>query len=191
MLNLPGNFKVLALAKHGATGLLLLGYCFLSLAAMAQSSYKEYQVKSVFLLNFTRFVTWPENAFADPADPIRLCVFGEDPFDNLLEKVVEGERVNQREVVIKRFKDMEGLTSCHLLFFSAAEKNNLPKLLEILNHSPVLTVSEYEGFAHQGGIINFIWKEGAVHFEINLEVAKQAELEISFKLLKLATVIEK
>src|SRR5436309_1901674 len=55
----------------------------------------EYQVKAAFLLNFTRFVEWPQPESAS-SPPFSICILGEDPFQGALEKTMEGETVNGR-----------------------------------------------------------------------------------------------
>ena len=55
---------------------------------------------------------------------------------------------------------------------------------------PVLTVGETDQFMEQGGVINFVKKEGKVRLEINLDAARQAKLEISSKLLNVADVVK-
>jgi hypothetical protein len=60
----------------------------------------EYKVKAAFLLNFTKFVTWPPAAFEREQSPVSICVLGEDPFGRALDQIVDGEAVNGRKVVI-------------------------------------------------------------------------------------------
>ena len=40
----------------------------------------EYDVKAVFLFNFSQFVDWPTPALADPQAPLVIGVLGNDPF---------------------------------------------------------------------------------------------------------------
>ena len=53
----------------------------------------EYQVKAVFLYNFSRFVEWPREAFASENAPFVVGIFGHDPFGRELEEAVKGELV--------------------------------------------------------------------------------------------------
>ncbi len=71
---------------------------FLSLA----DSPVEYQVKAAFLLNFTKFIDWPEAAFASKDSPITICILGKDPFGPVLDEIVQGETVNARKVTVQR-----------------------------------------------------------------------------------------
>src|SRR5437899_846096 len=82
----------------------------------------EYQIKAAFLYNFAKFVEWPADAFADPHAPIVLGVVGEDPFGNVLDKIVLGKTVNGRGLVIKRLKPGPDLRNCHILFLSLIGK---------------------------------------------------------------------
>ena len=40
----------------------------------------EYNVKAALLLNFARFIEWPDRAFVSPRAPIEICVFAPNPF---------------------------------------------------------------------------------------------------------------
>jgi len=58
--------------------------------------------------------------------------------------------------------------------------------LEALRGSSVLTVGEAEGFARRGGAIELRKEGDEIHFEINVDAAERAELQVSAQLLKLA-----
>jgi len=149
----------------------------------------EYQIKAAFLYNFAKFVEWPPDAFADPHAPIVLGIVGEDPFGGVLDKIVLGKTVNGRGLVIKRLKLGPDLRNCHILFLNSSEKKHLAPILESLQGSSVLTVGETDRFAQSGGVINFIFEENKVRFEINSETAARAGLKISSKLLALARIV--
>jgi len=53
----------------------------------------------------------------------------------------------------------------------------------------VLTVGESPEFLDQGGIINFLLKDGSVRFEINLEPARIARLKLDANLLTVAVSV--
>src|ERR1041385_7150817 len=62
----------------------------------SEASFTEYQVKALFLLNFTKYVDWPNTVFADAKTPITIGVYGENKFGDDLEKAVSGKSVNGR-----------------------------------------------------------------------------------------------
>jgi hypothetical protein len=55
---------------------------------------------------------------------------------------------------------------------------------------PILTVGEDAVFAQNGGIINFVLKNGNVRLEIDLAAARKAGLAISSRLLAVADVVK-
>ena len=66
----------------------------------------------------------------------------------------------------------------------------MPLLFKALEGHSVLTVSDMEGFAQQGGVINLVIRNQRLGFEINEDAAQRANLKISSKLLKLAKVVK-
>ena len=150
----------------------------------------EYQIKAAFLYKFARFVEWPEGTFADDGDPIRIGVLGEDPFGGLLDRVVRDRMVQGRRLEIKRLERIEDLQDCHVLFVGSSHKRRLSQILQHLDGSGVLTVGEMSLFARDGGMIRLYTKEERVQFEINVDAAERAGLQISSELLKLARIIQ-
>ena len=150
----------------------------------------EYQVKAAFLYNFTKFTNWPPSAFQSATAPLVIGILGQDPFGQTMDNVVRGETVGERSLVVKRLRADDDLRSCHVLFISRSEKERLPAVLSRLKGSPVLSVSELNGSAEQGGMVNFLLANKTVKMEINQAAAEQAGLQISAKLLKLARLVK-
>ncbi|MSU57808.1 MAG: YfiR family protein [Pedosphaera sp.] len=150
----------------------------------------EYQVKAAFLYNFTQFTDWPASAFASTNAPIVIGIVGEDPFGKTMDEVVSGEVVRGRLLVLKRLGADEDLRGCHVLFISRSAKERLPAMLSQLKGSPVLTVSDLNGFGQQGGMVNLLLVNKTVKMEINQAAAEEAGLQISAKLLKLARIVK-
>jgi len=147
----------------------------------------EYMIKAAFLLNFARFVDWPEGSFKDGLSPINLLILGADPFGDTLDSIKE-KTVKGRQLRIKRGQNVEDAVPCHILFISSSEKEKVSQIVKLLG--PVLTVSEIPRFCQQGGMVNFIKVENKIQFEINPEMAKQKRLSISSRLLKLAKIVD-
>jgi hypothetical protein len=149
----------------------------------------EYQVKAAFLYNFAKFVEWPPSSFSDASAPLRICVFGQDPFGQALldithEKIVGGHILQVDQVV-----DVALARTCHILFIASSEKVQLKRILESLQGTDVLTVGDTKGFAELGGIINFVLENDRVRFEVNRKAADRAGLKISSKLLGVAKLV--
>ena len=144
----------------------------------------EYRIKAAFLYNFTSFVTWPET-FAGQSG-FTLCVFGHDPFGNLLDRLA-GRSVKNTKLVVRRLESLALLDQCQLVFISETSSDQLGAAMTLLHGLPVLTVSDIHGFTELGGIIEFRIIENKVRFDINIDAAESSGLRISSKLLSLAT----
>jgi len=158
--------------------------------AEAEDRTREYRIKAAFIYNFAKFTEWPANSFADRGAPLRICVYGEDPFGAALEGIA-GKTVQGRRVEIARLDELSSGDACHLLFISESEAPNLAGILAELQRQPILTVADMPGFADAGGIINLkINEEEKIRFEINVAKARLAGLRLSAKLLSLAEIAQ-
>jgi hypothetical protein len=156
--------------------------------APAQSS-PEYQLKAVFLFNFAQFVEWPASAFPEPDTPLGICILGEDPFGGYLDETVRGETVANHPLTVRRYRRVNEIKGCHILFVSRQEQGHLSEILDSLKGHSVLTVSDAERFASRGGMIRFVTDHNRIRLRINLEAARAANLTLSSKLLRPAQIV--
>lgn len=160
--------------------------------ALAQNlAGREYLLKAAFLYNFAKFVEWPTEREGDPGEPLTFCVLGEDPFGPVLETIVADKPVKGRAVVVRRIQGVGAASGCHLVFVSASEQVRLDEVLQALDRSAVLTVSDVEGFAQRGGVIGLFVEANKLRFAVNIEAAKRVGLRISSEMLKLARIVGK
>jgi hypothetical protein len=150
----------------------------------------EYPVKLAFLYNFSKFVEWPPNSYRDPGAPLSICIVGEDPFSPELEIELRTRKVGGHPVEVRRLRQSDLLSACHIIFIPVTEKNQADRIVNGLKGSSTLIVGEIEGFALQGGIINFTVEDNRLHFEVNMLAAERAGLKISSKLLSLARLVK-
>ena len=149
----------------------------------------EYQVKSAFLLNFTKFVEWPASAFEAAESPIAICILGEDPFGTTLDQIVAGETVSNRKITVSRIKRVPAPKACQVIFVGRPEKEAASLLTSL--DAGVLTVGEGESFIRDGGMIAFVIENRRVRFSANQGAAENAGLKISSRLLNVARSVKK
>jgi hypothetical protein len=169
----------------------------MALNAQNTSGSAEYLIKAGFIYNFANLVQWPSASFAQPDSPIVIVILGEDHFVTTLDHALDGKKVNARSFVIKRAKSISELQrtlgpqkDCQILYVSSSEMPHLSDAIQMLKGVPVLTIGETPGFARNGGIINLILEDNKVRFEVNVAAAKEADLNISSRLLALARIIQ-
>ena len=155
------------------------------------AGFDEYQVKAAFLYNFAKFVDWPPGSFANPTDPIGICIAGQNPFGTTLENMVRGKKVGDRAFVVRQIADTQMPSQCQILFIGAGEWKRTPTLLDALKTAAVLTVGETADFTALGGIIVFKLEGTRVHIQIDIEAAEHSRLKISSKLLSLAEIVKR
>jgi hypothetical protein len=146
----------------------------------------EYSLKAAYLFNFIQFVEWPSNSFTSEVAPIIIGVLGEDPFVGALDQAIKEKKVHGRSFEIRRSKQIGDLRECQVLFVCASEAKRLSEILPLIKKSGLLTVSDIDRFAEQGGVINFTMENNKVRFEVNMNAATAANLKISAQLLRLA-----
>jgi hypothetical protein len=149
---------------------------------------REYEIKAVFLFNFAQFVDWPPEASTSPQAPLIIGVLGDDPFDGFLDDTVRGEKLNARPFVVQRYRRVEDVDDCQVLFISRTTPSQLAHIMAALKGRSILTVGDTEGFYQDGGIIRFVTEKNRIRFRINVDAAESAHLVISSKLLRLAEV---
>jgi hypothetical protein len=174
-----------------ATFVILAAFAIAASSASAQASrFNDRDVKAVFLFNFAQFVDWPAAAFTDERAPLVIGVLGEDPFGTTLDEVVKGEVVKNRSLVVQRFRRVEDITTCHILFISPSEVTRQAQMVAALRGRAILTVGETEGFSTAaGGMIRFLTEQNRIRLRVNLGAVRAAGLTISSKMLRPADIV--
>ena len=138
------------------------------------------------LANFAKFVEWPETAFANAQAPVVIAVVGRDPFGRLLDEGVRDKTAGGRPIVVRRWDRLPAKEPVHMVFLARGEGKRLTEVLETAAGRAALTVSDLDGFARAGGMIELRLQDQRVGFEVNLPAAQRVGLRISSRLLKLA-----
>jgi hypothetical protein len=185
--------RVGPLARRGCLALLLLATAAAAVGAAENPPpvvvSAEYRVKAGFLFNFPQFVEWPTRAFREAQAPIVIGILGDDPFGPYLDELVQGEKIGARPLLVQRFRRVEEIGDCHVLFLSRSEAGKFDAILARLRGRAILTVGEDESLERAGGMVRFTIENNKVRLRINPEAAKTGELTISSKLLRLATLV--
>lgn len=148
-------------------------------ASFAQMT-TETQLKAAFLVNFLKYVEWPDGSIG-----ATICLFGRDSLGSQLASY-EGRMQGGREIHIRRVSSEDQLQGCQEVFTPAAEEARFALLLKWVDKSPILTISDGEFFARDGGAIALIQGDGRLHFEINAEALNRAGLRANPQMSRLA-----
>ncbi len=177
---------VLARALAGALHKALWGLAWLlGTSAAHANDLPEYRLKAAFIYNFMLYTEWP----AASAATLTLCIYGKDPFGSEIDGL-QNKSVAGRSILVQRKAAGESLKNCQAVFISSAQADSLPRLLDSLKGQATLTLADSPGAMQQGVALNMAVGQGKVSFEANLQAARAAGLNLSSKLLRLATEVQ-
>ncbi len=154
-------------------------------ALRAQPQLTEAQAMAAALLNFARYVKWPEQAFASREAPFTFCIAGRDALFSAA-AALEGRSLHGRPTQVRRVLGTEDLRGCQLLFIADSEERRQQPMLRALGRDAVLTVGDAGDFIDAGGAIGILIEDGRVRFDINRSALDAARLRANANLLRLA-----
>jgi hypothetical protein len=152
------------------------------------------RVKAAFVLNITRFVSWPPDAFAGASDPLRLCFYRSNPLGSAIE-TIRGKKVRGRRLIITTVRNLAQGRECQVLFVP-------PDALERFSrerrpgNEPILTLTDdTTGSAgtradRRDIMLTLIRNGTRIGFEIDLALVRRCGLRMSAELLKLARIVD-
>jgi hypothetical protein len=144
------------------------------------------RLKAAFIWNFAKFTEWPSDALRSDA-PFTICVLGNAVVADALQDTVKDRRLLDRRVVVWQGKAGDPpLPACQVLFVSGLTHTQLAAILSTAGHSPVLSISDIDGSAELGVVVQFLYEGSQLAFRIQLEPAKRARLQISPVVLRLS-----
>ncbi|QOX78966.1 YfiR family protein [Trichlorobacter lovleyi] len=161
----------------------------LLLPLTAGASDLETKIKTAYIYNFTKFIDWPADEGKSTSEPFRICLIGSDPIRTTLGELTNRE-AKGRPIRVVRIKEPSGLSSCHLLYISRSEETQLALILQRLQGTQVVTVSDIPQFAQRGGMISFVTDKERVRVQINQRTAREVGVKLSAKLLEIARVVQ-
>ena len=151
----------------------------------AQGVAGERDLKAAIIYKLAKFVQRPEGR---PPDCYTIGVLGDVELAKALEKTVKNRTVAGAKVVVQRFEEPPKASACDVVFLPAANEEQRDRAIELQSEG-VLVVSDLEGFAKRGGIVEMKRVRSRIRFVVNPDAAKAANLELSSTLLRLADVV--
>ncbi len=171
---------------------LALLFCSSSFARDSQSL-KLQQVKAAFVLNISKFITWPEENYQRNPNELALCYYQHDildaGFDSIHGKTVNGRRLTKATVI----EHLVDSTECNILLLSSDTLTTFtmqshghlnPSVLTVLD----ATDQSVEGLAYSGVHIRLVRQNTHIKLEVNLAETRRSGLNVSSELLKLARI---
>lgn len=140
-------------------------------------------LKAEIVLRALMFVSWPGDRTSG-GNKLQLCTFGEGRMETAL-LALAGRTVRQQGLETRRAR-LDQLAGCHALYLSGPN----PAAMAALSGRPVLFVSDVPSTLEEGVMLNLQVEDGRVVFDVELDAARRAGLDVSTKLLRLARFVK-
>ncbi len=142
--------------------------------------FEEHRVRAEFLVNFTKFVQWPDDG------ALAFCITGDRFFARAMSAAIAQSSTGGREIVVRTLGPKEDFTQCHTVFIAAFVGRGTQAILKQVQELPVLTIGESPSFLTEGGAVRVFVENNRIRFKVGGGAAEKKGLRISSQLLTLA-----
>ena len=97
--------------------------------------------------------------------------------------------IGSRSIAVRRAASADELADCQLVFIAHGMLGNLSRVLDAVDGRPGLRVADRPDALNRGVMLNMDTQQGKVSFAANLVAARRQGLNLSAKLLRLATEV--
>ena len=156
--------------------------------AFGQQTSEEAALKAAFIIDLLGQLEWPADTLAKQITDI--SVVGQSPLAVELQKLAQQKTAAGRKIEVHVVSAKDNFTRSKIVVIAIQDLTELAAVLKALKGLPVLTVSDGDGFAGFGVMVDFLRKtpedKGKLSFAVNKMVLKEAGLKISEYLIKQA-----
>ena len=160
--------------------MLLAAFVFGSFSAGTEGN--EYQVKAMFVFNFTKYVEWPESK---SGDVFTIGIIGESEIIEPLEHIATQKKVGDKKIAVKLLSP-ESEEYCNIIIVSKSRLNKQEQVEKKYSGKGVLIISDE---SQRSAAINLVTRDNKIRFEINQSLARSGGIKISSQLLSLAVEV--
>jgi hypothetical protein len=146
------------------------------------------QFKKSFIWAFTKYIEWPASY---GSGDFTIGVLGDSPIMSHLEQLKSSYgKVDGQSISIVKYSSVSKIGKCHILYIPENKSSSLSSVINKLKGTSTLIITEGEGLARQGAIINFVVRQSKIKFEINKKTAESYSLQVSSVLSDLGILIQ-
>ncbi len=153
-----------------------------------QQSWKEDQIKAVFVYNLTFFVFWKKDILGPENQPFRILNLGNEIMETVLEKAVTGESIMGHAISVDHIP-LHALADYQIIFIPKNMTTRTSSILSANLGSQTLLVGETLPFLAAGGMISFVRTDTRIQIYINKKSLEQAGIQISSKLQQISHIV--
>ncbi|HYG03574.1 MAG TPA: YfiR family protein [Chryseosolibacter sp.] len=147
---------------------------------------QNYNLHTVFIYSFTRYVIWPEDY--NKGD-FEILVLGDTPMYETLVEMAKKKKVGERTIKVTKISNPSEIRKSNIVFVPSDKSASLGDVISKVSNQSILIITEEPGLGSKGSDINFIMKEGKLAFELNQSAVARQNLKIANELSRLAILI--
>ncbi len=156
--------------------------------ALPAHAIEEAELKAAIIFNILMFVDWPAEAQPETGGPLGFCMVGADAglhsaLKALNDRPIRGYRFEVRDSI-----PADAARPCHAAFIDSSDRQRQASL-RWLGQSGVLVFSDDAQAPPDAAAVVLQRAGNKIAFDVNLQAVRQARLQVSSKLLRLARVV--
>ena len=161
----------------------------------SNSALTDYDWQALYIMKFgLSYVEWPEITFSENIKIVNVCIYGDSPAFLRSLTSFQTKAASKLKINIKSYDET---ASCNIIYI-AKNKTDYKSIIQSVQNKPVLTVAPIDGFAADGGMVEFVISETSlngnapfnskvkVNFKINYKSAMACNLKIAPELIELS-----
>jgi hypothetical protein len=145
-------------------------------------------IRTAFVFNFIKLISWPESAFANKAGAYVICVPAQDPVLADLQSGLAKKQIEGRALDVRGIDQPNALPTCHVLYLGVQSRSLAASWMKQAALDPVLIVDEGERFSFPYGMIRLFSEGGRYRYELNVGALEAARLQADPNLIRLARI---
>ena len=124
----------------------------------------NFKFKSLYCWKFIKFIEWPSSY---QQGDFEIEILGDSPIQKYFEEWQLGRKVNLQNIKVKKVSSPSSVQKPHIIYIPLERSKDIGTVVKKLAGKSSLIITEKEGMANQGSMINFIVVNSRVRFEIN------------------------
>jgi len=167
--------------------IVVIFFVFLFIAKDSIAQEKNYRFHKVFFYSFTKYIEWPDEK---KKGDFVIAVMGNSEITPLLKEMAEIKKVGERSIKVVELDKVNQGDFYHILFVPAEKNQVFSQVKSAMNNQPCLLVTEADGMARSGSMINFKDVNGKLRFEVNTNTLENSGLKMSQELTRFGEEIK-
>ena len=155
--------------------IVLITICFWSFS-------QNEKLQAVFVFNFTKYISWPQNY---STDDFSIGVLGSEQIANELKIIAEKRMVGSRKIIVTLYNNYKEIKKCNIIIISSSKSSQLSKVISQLSSEPTVVITNSPGLIEKGSGINFVVLDNKQKFEIRKSNVEKNGVKLNSELLKL------